>query len=148
MEVDFYPSGLRSSWCLVVEAAGGRNTLEWCWWQVKINTHTQTETEQSTPKLCVAVSGAECRTWHSSIVTDGLQYMLPACPLLLMADLTQSHGLLKWASEWVHNKVIRGEVGGGKWPEGWIRLISSSFVKQCIWFMWPLLPWLMLWQIN
>lgn len=63
-----------------------------------------------------------------------------ACPLLLMADLTQSHGLLKWVSEWVHNKVIRGEVGGSKWPEGWIRPISSSFVKQRVWFMWPLLP--------
>lgn len=58
---------------LPVEAGGWRNRPERCWWQVKINIHT--ETEPSTPKLCVAVSGAEWRTWHSSIVAASLQYI-------------------------------------------------------------------------
>lgn len=128
--MDLYSSCLQSSCCLILEAAGRRNRLEWCWWQVKINAHREIETEH-TKALC---SSQWC--WMQNMTQLHCQWQSTvhaACPLLLMADLTQSHGLLKM-SEWMgaYNKVIRGEVGGSKWPQGWIRLISCSFVRHCL----------------
>lgn len=136
-EVDFYPPHCLQSSCRpVVEAAGGRNRLEWCWWQVKINTHTHRDRSEHTKALCGSrwcwmqnMTQLHCH-WQSTVHA--------ACPFLLMAELTQSHSLLKRASEWVHDKVIRGEVGGRKKARRLIRLIScgfelSSYVDSQMW---------------
>ena len=56
------------------------------------------------------------------------------CPLLLIAERTQSHGLFKQESEWVHREVTRGEVN--RWLD-----LTDTFHANAVFEL--LLEWLL-----
>lgn len=107
IEADFYPLCLHSSRSFVLEAAGRRNELEWCWWQVKINpcTHIENRGLQSCVSQPVALnaehdtgplSAAVYSTCCLSITADGRPDTKPQ-PIEMSEWMGAQQGHSRWS---------------------------------------------------
>lgn len=116
-----------------------RNRLERCWWRVKINTHTHSHTQgaHGAPKLCV--SGAECRSWHSSIVSDGLQ-SLQYCwwQSWHKAAAYWNHRVNGCTTRSLQVKLVAVKVQKAKWDQSVLVLCRKESWSVT---MWPSLIW-------
>lgn len=111
---------------LFVEAGVGRNTLERCWWLVKINIRTERASRANQSSVWQSVALNE---EHDTALLSLPVYSAPSNHYCWWQTQHKATGLLKWASEWVHSKVIRGEVGRRKSAKVWIRPISFVAVQ-------------------